>query len=145
MKLSGLADLVGEQFSAMQAARDAGFAKIIDDLAKDGGGWSLACAKTGEVSSITGDITCGDWCPQIEITTWGDCNELTSPTDFCVGRLKIFFPLQIFPPRSRKLFARADVPQRIASCACNRVPPRYKKQSFPLPIAFERHVPRAPR
>lgn len=57
MKLAGLANLVGEEFTALQAARDAGFAKIIDSLAEDGGGWSLACAKAGEVSSITHDIT----------------------------------------------------------------------------------------
>ena len=57
MKLSGLANIVGEEFSAMKVAKEVGFAKIIDDLAEDGGGWSLACAKTGEVSSITGDIT----------------------------------------------------------------------------------------
>ena len=57
MKLCGLADVIGDGLTALGAARNARFGGKIDTLAEDGGGWSLACAKSGEVSSITGDIT----------------------------------------------------------------------------------------
>lgn len=57
MKLCGLANVVGEDLSPMKAAKDAGFGTFIDSLAMDGGGWSLACKASGEVSALTGDVT----------------------------------------------------------------------------------------
>ena len=58
MKLCGLANVVGEDdLTALGAAKNAGFAAHIDSCAEDGGGWSLACSKAGEVSTVTGDVS----------------------------------------------------------------------------------------
>lgn len=56
-KLCGLCDVTGETTSVLQMAKDVGFTILIDKAAEDGGGWTLAGAKCGDVSTVTGDIT----------------------------------------------------------------------------------------
>ena len=56
-KLKGMSTIIGEEFTVLKCACDAGFAEAIAEAAQDGGGWVLAGPKGGAVSSITRDIT----------------------------------------------------------------------------------------
>ena len=56
-KLTGFGELVDKPDAALAVAEAVGFGDKIKSLAMDGGGWSLACAKGGDVSKVTGNTT----------------------------------------------------------------------------------------